>query len=131
MIGTVVPVKTVYLDAFEGGCVETVHVEVGMSVKQGDPLLTLANTDLLLDVMKQKNDLLQHTNNLHNARLMLEQERRTFSSDVLELDHQIALLERAYEREKHLKRHNLIPAQQFEKTQAEYDYLLRKRETNA
>jgi HlyD family secretion protein len=130
VIGTVIPVKTVYLDAFEGGRVEAVHVEAGTIVKKGDKLLTLANTDLLLEVMKQEADLFQQANDLQNTRLVIEQDRRAFSSELLELDHHIAQLKRTYESEKQLKQQNLIPTQQFEKTQEEYEYLLKKRETN-
>ncbi|MFH1852128.1 MAG: efflux RND transporter periplasmic adaptor subunit, partial [Candidatus Neomarinimicrobiota bacterium] len=51
VIGTVIPIKTIYLDAIEGGAVEHLFLEAGSFVKAGDPILRLANTNLLLDIM--------------------------------------------------------------------------------
>ena len=50
VIGTVIPIKTYYLDAIEGGSVESRYLEAGSFVNQGDPILKLANTKLLLDI---------------------------------------------------------------------------------
>ena len=50
--GSVIPIKTFYLDAIEGGRVETIYLEAGSYVKEGDPILKLANTNLLLDMTK-------------------------------------------------------------------------------
>ena len=44
------PLKTVYLDAVEGGRVEQVLVEEGAVVTQGQPLVELSNTQLQLDL---------------------------------------------------------------------------------
>src|SRR5210317_589651 len=37
--GTIVPIKTVYLDAIEGGRVEQVYLEAGTMVNSGDKIL--------------------------------------------------------------------------------------------
>ena len=39
VIGTVIPIKTIYLDAIEGGTVEKIYLEAGSFVKKGDPIL--------------------------------------------------------------------------------------------
>ena len=49
--GTVLPLRTVYLDALESGQVEQVFAEEGAAVAAGDPLLRLANPDLELTVL--------------------------------------------------------------------------------
>lgn len=46
VIGTVIPIKTIYLDAVEGGTVEQIYLEAGSFVNQGDPILKLTNTNL-------------------------------------------------------------------------------------
>jgi HlyD family secretion protein len=53
-IGTVIPKKTIYLDAMEGGRVERRYIEAGTFVKKGQNIVTLANTDMLLDIMNRE-----------------------------------------------------------------------------
>jgi HlyD family secretion protein len=56
VIGTVIPKKTIYLDAVEGGRVEKVYIEAGTFVKKGQSILTLANTDMLPDIMNREKE---------------------------------------------------------------------------
>ena len=44
--GVVLPEKTIYMDAVEGGRVEDKLVEDGAFVRKGQPILRLSNTDL-------------------------------------------------------------------------------------
>ncbi|NQU27377.1 MAG: efflux RND transporter periplasmic adaptor subunit, partial [Candidatus Marinimicrobia bacterium] len=67
VIGTVIPIKTIYLDAIEGGSVEHLFLEAGSYVNKGDPILRLANTNLLLDIMYREAELFQQSNNLRNT----------------------------------------------------------------
>ena len=46
--GVVMPIKTIFIDAIEGGKVEARLVEDGAMVKKGDVILHLSNPDLLL-----------------------------------------------------------------------------------
>jgi HlyD family secretion protein len=127
VIGTVVPKKTIYLDAMEGGSVERVYIEAGSFVKKGEKILTLANTDLLLDIMNREAEFFQLTNDLRNARLVMEQNRLSLRSELLELDYQINKLKRTYESEQALIKNKIIPSQQYENTKSEYEYLCNKR----
>ncbi len=49
--GTVIPIRTVYLDAMEGGRVEKTFIEAGSIVEQGQEILQLGNTNFLMDIM--------------------------------------------------------------------------------
>ena len=51
LFGVVEPIKTVYLDAIEGGRVEEVFVENGSMVKKGQQILRLSNLELQLNVL--------------------------------------------------------------------------------
>jgi HlyD family secretion protein len=73
VIGSVIPKKTIYLDAVEGGRVETRYIEAGTFVKKGQHLLTLANTDLLLDIMNREAEFFQLNNDPRNAQLVTGQ----------------------------------------------------------
>src|SRR4051794_10999635 len=52
--GIVLPLTTIYLDAMEGGRVEEKFVEDGATMKKGDPILKLSNTDLELSLANQE-----------------------------------------------------------------------------
>lgn len=96
--GTVIPIQTVYLDAIEGGRVEQRFVEAGTMVNEGDPILLLSNTNLLLDIMYREAELFQQSNNLRNTRLAMEQNKLQLRAQLLELDYQIRVAQRQNER---------------------------------
>ncbi len=126
--GTVIPIKTVYLDAVEGGRVEKIFVEAGSFVKKGDKILQLENTDLLLDIMFREAELFQQSNNLRNTRLAMQQNRLRLKTQLAELDYQLQRLSRLYRRNKALLRKNLISQQEFEQVKDEYDYRVKARQ---
>ena len=96
VIGTVIPIKTYYLDAKEGGSVEARYLEAGSYVDKGDPILKLANTNLLLDIMYREAELFQQSNNLRNTRLAMEQNALTLKAQIRDLDYEISQAEREY-----------------------------------
>ncbi len=57
IMGNVLPINTFYLNAVEGGRVEEIYLEAGTIVKEGDGILRLANTNLLLDIMWREAEL--------------------------------------------------------------------------
>jgi HlyD family secretion protein len=128
VIGTVIPKKTIYLDAVEGGRVEKRYIEAGTLVKKRQNILTLANTDMLLDIMNREAEFFQLNNDLRKAQLIMEQNQLNLQSQLLELDYNIKLSKRKYKREKILKKKEIIPAEQYEDTKTEYEYLCRKKE---
>ena len=56
VIGTVIPIKTNYLDAIEGGTVKTIYLRAGSFVNKGDPILELENANLLMEIMYREAD---------------------------------------------------------------------------
>ncbi|MFH1852616.1 MAG: HlyD family efflux transporter periplasmic adaptor subunit [Candidatus Neomarinimicrobiota bacterium] len=128
VIGTVIPIKTIYLDAIEGGAVEHLFQEAGSFVKAGDPILRLANTNLLLDIMYREAELFQQSNNLRNTSLAMEQNRLALRAQLLDLDYQIKQSRRDYDSKAELIGKNLIPQQQYDAAKDQYDYLIGKRD---
>ncbi|HEX7344658.1 MAG TPA: HlyD family efflux transporter periplasmic adaptor subunit [bacterium] len=126
--GTVIPLKTIYLDAVEGGRVETVYLEAGSFVNKGDKILKLANTDLLLDVMYREAELFQQSNNLRNTRLAMEQNRLALKAQMLELENQLRKKERTFREFGVLYDKKLIALREFEEAKDEYEYLKAKLE---
>ena len=128
VIGTVIPIKTIYLDAVEGGTVEQIYLEAGSFVKKGDPILKLANTKLLLDIMYREAELFQQSNNLRNTRLAMEQNAHIIKAQLLDLEFAIKNVHRDYNNKKSLFDQDLIAKQEFETVEDEYKYLKNKRD---
>jgi len=126
--GNIIPIKTVYLDAVEGGRVEKIFLEAGTMVEQGDEILQLENTNLLMDIMFREAELFEHSNNLRNTRLAMEQNRLNLKSELINLDFQKKMLERDFKRKEELLKENLISLLEFEECQDQYDYNLKKRQ---
>lgn len=126
--GTIVPIKTFYLDATQGGTVTRVFLEEGSFINVGDSILQLDNTDLHLDVMYREAQLFEQMNNLRNTRLLMEQNTLTLRGDLLEIDRQIGESKRKYQQCVRLKEKGLISEHEFEQAKEEHDYWISKRE---
>jgi HlyD family secretion protein len=120
--GNIIPIKTVYLDAMEGGRVEKIFLEAGSMVNLGDKILELGNTNLLLDIMFREAEFYEQSNNLRNTRLAMEQNRLKLKSELINLDYKIKTLKREYGRSKELLNNNLISNEEFENIRDEYNY---------
>ena len=126
--GNVIPIKTIYLDAIEGGIVEKRFLEAGTYVKKGDQILKLQNTNLLLDIMYREAELFQQSNNLRNTRLAMEQNLLQLRAQLLDQDYQTRQQKRNFERYEELHAKNLVSRQEFEDVRDRYDYLVKNRE---
>lgn len=126
--GNVIPIKTVYLDAIEGGRVEKLFLEAGTMVEQGDEILQLGNTNLLMDIMFREAEFFEQSNNLRNTRLAMEQNHLNLKLELIQLDYQQKLIERDFRRKKELLKENLISQLEFEQSQDEHEYNMKRRE---
>lgn len=128
IMGNVLPINTFYLNAVEGGRVEEIYLEAGTLVKEGDGILRLANTNLLLDIMWREAELFQQSNNLRNTRLSMEQYRLRLNQDLAEINNQLRQQKRTYERYEELVKDNLISKHEYELAKDQYEYLIKKKE---
>ena len=128
IMGNVLPINTFYLNAVEGGRVEEIYLEAGTFVKEGDGILRLANTNLLLDIMWREAELFQQSNNLRNTRLSMEQYRLRLNQDLAEINNQLRQQKRTYERYEELVKDNLISKHEYELAKDQYEYLIKKKE---
>ncbi|MCP4633338.1 MAG: HlyD family efflux transporter periplasmic adaptor subunit [candidate division Zixibacteria bacterium] len=124
---TVLPIKTVYLDAIEGGRVETIFREVG-KVEKGDSLLQLTNSRMLLDIMNREAQLFEQRNNLRNTRLNMEQNKLALQEQLAELNYKIKTSERIFKRNEQLYQKNLIPKDELDQSKEKHEYLMKKHE---
>ena len=126
--GTVIPIRTVYLDAMEGGRVAQRLLEAGAVVNQGDPILKLENVDLRLNSLNREADLAEQSNALRNTRLDMERTRLSLQSQLADINYEILKSKRIYERYEILMGKDLISQQEYDDARDSYQYLLKRRE---
>lgn len=124
--GRVAPLKTVYLDAIEGGRIEKMYVEDGAEVKAGDVLVDLSNTQLRLEVLTREAEVAQQTNNVRTLELNLEQSRLNNRRDLFEAEYQVQKLGRALERRKQLFAEGHSSKADLENLDDEYNFQKKK-----
>ncbi len=120
--GAVQPIRTIYLDAIEGGVVQQVFLESGTQVVQGDTILTLTNSGLQLRVLQQTSGLYDQINNVRNSRLNLEQNTLRLQEQLANAQSQKEILRAQFERQKKLIERDLISEQEFQTTKENYEY---------
>ncbi|WP_417435469.1 efflux RND transporter periplasmic adaptor subunit [Idiomarina abyssalis] len=126
--GNVVPENVVYLDAIDGGQVEQVHVDEGEFVKQGQPIVTLSNTALQLEVISREAQVSEQLNNLRNTRLQMETDRLDLERDILEVEYQLGVLKRRLKETRHLLKNALVAKEEVTKIKEDIDYFNRRLE---
>jgi HlyD family secretion protein len=125
--GTVQPIKSFFLDAVEGGIITSIKKETGAMVQPGDEILTLANSNLQLDVLNREAQLYEQINNLRNSRLLLEQNSLRLKADLAEIDYQLQLLKPQYERFQILYDKKMISRREFEEVKEQFNYNVKRK----
>jgi len=100
--GNIVPRTTVYLDAVDGGQVTAVHVEEGVFVTAGQPLVTFKNTNLQLQVIGAEAQLTEQLDRLSSTRQNFDQSHLRNQRELIEIDYQIDRLTRDLARKRPL-----------------------------
>ncbi|MCJ9428011.1 efflux RND transporter periplasmic adaptor subunit [Kordiimonas marina] len=124
--GRVTPLKTVFLDAIEGGRVEKVLVEDGAMLKKGDLIVQLSNTNLQLEVTRNEAAVTEQLNNMRTIELQLEQNRLQHKRDLVEIDYQIIKLTRQAERQRVLASKGAVSQATLDDTEDELTYYKNK-----
>jgi HlyD family secretion protein len=125
--GVVQPIETYYLDAIEGGIVQELTMETGAMVSAGDPLVSLSNSNLQLEVLNREAQLYEQINNLRTSRLLLDQNTQNLEKELAEVDYQLELAEPEYERQKSLYEEQVISRKEFEEAKERFDYNTKRR----
>ena len=125
--GRLVPLRTVYLDAVEGGRVEEVLVEDGAIVEAGDPIVRLSNTNLQLEVLGREAAVTEQLNFMRTLELQLEQNRLAHKRNLVEIDYQVTRLTRAIARQQDLAAKELVSQSTLDELQDELAYYRNRR----
>ena len=125
--GLVIPVRTFYLDAVEGGNIIKIFRESGAMVKKGDPILELENINLRLSVLSQENSLNEQINRVRTTRLQLDQNYLSQKQELALIENQLETVSPQYRRDSILMSKELISQQVYEKTVADYKYNIKRK----
>lgn len=124
--GTVMPIKTHYLDAIEGGKVDTIYKEAGSMVQAGDRILRLTNTALLIQISNQDAMVVEQRNLLTNTRFSFDQSRNNARQVLIDREYNQRRLKRIFERQQQLYEENLISEDDFQQAQDDYEFAVRR-----
>ncbi|WP_027302846.1 efflux RND transporter periplasmic adaptor subunit [Rudanella lutea] len=129
--GVVQPLKTIRLDAIEGGYVTEKLVEGGVQVSKGQVLLKLENQNLKLSFLQSETEANRLVNELQNTRQRLRVERFALRKTLADLDAQIEQAKDTYDRQTKLIKDKVVSEEDFLKAKRAYERLLKQREIEA
>ncbi len=118
--GIVEPIRTIYLDAVEGGRVEEILIDEGNMVNRGDVILRLSNNNLLLEITNNEAQVVRAVNELRTARLSMDQQKLANKQQIIQLSKQVTQEKRAFENNKKLFAEKHISQEEFERSKEAY-----------
>jgi HlyD family secretion protein len=124
--GQVIPLRTVYLDAIEGGRVEKIHLEDGAEVSAGQPIVDISNARLKLDAIGREAQVSEQINNMQNLELSLVRTELEHKRALNELSYQIKIKERTHNLKLGMGKSGYVKKSELDDEQDELDYLKRK-----
>ncbi len=124
--GTVMPERTVYLDAVEGGRIEEVFVREGAMVDRQQEILRLSNNDLRLRMLNSEAQLAEQQSRMQQLKLSMEQQSLSLQQQIAQMEYQIGRLRRQHERQQRLREKQLIAEEEYLNTRDELNYQQRR-----
>ncbi len=122
VIGTVAPIRTIYLDATESGSrVEEIVMDEGSLLKKGDVIVRFSNTNLILDISNNEANVSRTVNELRSTRLNMERQTLDTRSQLIQLTYDLKDKERVYRNNKILFEQNHISKDEFERSKEAWE----------
>ena len=125
--GIVLPITTIYLDAVEGGRVEKLFVEDGTSMKKGEPILKLANTDLELSLANEETAVFNVLTQMQISHDNARQNTISKLNQMAEVESALKEADRIYKLNKRLYDQKAIGQQEYQKSENDYNYAVRRK----
>ena len=124
--GSVLPERTVFLDAVEGGRVEEMYIREGAMVEPGQPLLRLSNNDLRLQMLNSEASLAEQQSRMQQLKLSMEQQSLSLQQQIAQMEYEIQRLDRQHNRQQRLYEKDLIAEQDYLDTRDQLNYQQRR-----
>lgn len=120
--GAVLPIKTIYLDAIEGGRVEEKFVEDGAMMKEGEPILRLSNTDLELRLVNQETSVYDLLTQMQISQTAARQNTINRLNQLTDVENSLKEADRVYKLNKRLLEKGAIGKQEYLESKNNYTY---------
>ncbi len=125
--GVVLPITSIYLDAVEGGRVEEKYVDDGATMKKGEPILRLSNTDLELSLVNQETSVYNLLTQMQISQNAARQNTIGKLNQGTDVESQLKEAGRIYNLNKQLYQQKVIGFQEFKQSENNYNYQLEKK----
>ena len=125
--GVVEPLRTVFIDATEGGKVEEKFVEDGAMVKPNQMILRLSNPDLMVNYLNQEANIISQINQIRNTSILMEQQSLSLREQAVDVDYQLDLNGKRLERNRELLKDKVVARVDVEEMEALHTNLKNRR----
>src|SRR6056297_584093 len=120
--GTLQPERSIFLDAVEGGVIETILIPSGSNVSAGDTILTLSNSNLRLQVLQQSSSIYDQINQARNSQLNIEQNSLSLKERLAAAENRYRVSGASFERLETLYDEDMISEQEHMEARENYLY---------
>lgn len=125
--GRVQPISVVQVSPEEGGIVREKVVEEGATVKKGDVIIRLSNSNLDLQILNAEAELAEKQNILRNTQISMEQDRLNNRNEKLQIDLDVKQKERAFRQQEKLYNEKLNSREEYLKAKEDYELALSRK----
>ncbi len=119
--GSVAPISTIYMDAYEGGRVTEKLIEEGAMVRKGDVILTLENSILYEQILQSESNLALKQNDLRSTRLNFDSRQVDGRRNLATAENDLKRNKRNYEQNQALYEDELISKEVYLVSQENYE----------
>jgi len=126
--GTVAPIATIYMDAYEGGRVQEKLIEEGSMVKKGDIILKLENMGLYEQILASESNLALKQNDLRSTKLTFDSRQVEGKKSLATAQYDLQRLKRNHQQTQELYADQLIAKEEYLKAKEDYELAERQLE---
>ena len=126
--GTVVPIQVVQISPEEGGIVMEKVAEEGQSVKKGDVIVRLSNSNLDLQILNAEAELAEKQNLLRNTQVAMQQDKLNNETEAASLSMDVVRKKRSYEQNQRLYSEKLISKETYLQAKEDYELAQKKQQ---
>ncbi|MBJ2173097.1 efflux RND transporter periplasmic adaptor subunit [Aureibaculum sp. A20] len=124
--GTVAPISTIYMDAYEGGRVSEKLIEEGTMVKKGDIILKLENMNLYEQILASESNMALKENNLRSTKLEFDSRQVSGKKSLATTDYDLTKTKRNFEQNEALYKDELISKEEYLQTKENYELAIKQ-----
>ncbi|PWL39960.1 efflux transporter periplasmic adaptor subunit [Flagellimonas aquimarina] len=119
--GSVAPIATIYMDAYEGGRVSEKLIEEGTMVKKGDIILKLENMMLYEQILASESNLALKQNDLRSTKLTFDSRQVEGKRSLATAEYDLQRLKRNYEQNEALYKDELVSKEVYLTAKENYE----------